>query len=98
MLGPHDTCSFLISFLFTSVVLTFSFQIQSVFGQQDETVLSISSSLAAVGTAPTGQHGLLDVIEIDLPVHVPPNADDCSMVLMRHSFGSSYGQPFVGSL
>jgi hypothetical protein len=43
--------------------------------------------------------GVLDVFEVYQPVTFAPKSDhgcDLEMLLMEHSFGESYGVPFVG--
>jgi hypothetical protein len=51
----------------------------------------ITTTASAQGSVPS----LLDVIELDNPVKIPPGAD-CSTKLMEHSFGWSYDKPFIG--
>lgn len=60
--------------------------------------------------APEGQDGLLECLQVAQPVLGPegptpswgretPVGDgqgECETLLMEHSFGASYGQPFVG--
>jgi hypothetical protein len=43
----------------------------------------------------TSSPALLDVFQVYTPVHVPQDAS-CVVKLMDHSFGFSYGKPFVG--
>jgi hypothetical protein len=44
---------------------------------------------------------VLDIFQVYAPVAVNgdgDNGEDCTMLLMEHSFGYSYGKPFVGTL
>jgi hypothetical protein len=45
----------------------------------------------------TSSPTLLDVFQVYTPVHVPQDVS-CAVKLMDHSFGLSYGKPFVGQL
>lgn len=47
----------------------------------------------------SGGNGVLDVFQVYQPIPSPPN-DGCNsdVLLMEHSFGSSYGAPFIGQL
>lgn len=52
-------------------------------GESDQLVV-----LPAVGD------GALEVFQVNAPVAV--GGDECTVLLMEHSFGFSYGKPFVG--
>lgn len=43
---------------------------------------------------PTLGGGVLEVFQVNVPVAV--DEDECTVLLMEHSFGFSYGKPFVG--
>ncbi|OBT87167.1 hypothetical protein VE02_04723 [Pseudogymnoascus sp. 03VT05] len=44
---------------------------------------------------PAPGNGVLDVFQVSAPVAV--GGDECTALLMEHSFGFSYGKPFVGN-
>lgn len=44
---------------------------------------------------PALAEGVLEVFQVNAPVAV--DADECKVLLMEHSFGFSYGKPFVGT-
>jgi hypothetical protein len=48
-----------------------------------------------VAAPPTSIPTLLDVFQVYTPVHMPQDVS-CEVKLMDHSFGFSYGKPFVG--
>lgn len=39
---------------------------------------------------------MLDVVQIAPTVRVPSSAEKCTVNLMQHTFGDSYGKPFIG--
>lgn len=43
---------------------------------------------------PALAEGVLEVFQVNAPVAV--DEDECNLLLMEHSFGFSYGKPFVG--
>ena len=48
-----------------------------------------------VAAPSTSAAALLDVFQVYTPVHMPQDVS-CEVKLMDHSFGFSYGKPFVG--
>lgn len=54
---------------------------------------------AQFGYAVYSSTGVIEVFEVYQPVTFAPTSDnrcDLDMLLMEHSFGESYGVPFVG--
>ena len=73
-------------------------------------ILGAALATSSRRQAPEGQEGLLECFQVAQPVLGPEGLTpswgretpvgygqgECEVLLMEHSFGASYGQPFVG--
>jgi hypothetical protein len=83
---------------FSLAILQFTFVYFLFFCPETRPSYGSPSSSIAQGSA---NNSVLEVFQVQTPVHLRASETDgpaanCSVLLMEHSFGFSYGKPFVG--
>jgi len=95
---PQRTSAFWLFILSFSLSIQFTFVYFLFFGPGMRPWHGWLSSSIAPGSA---NNSVLEVFQVQTPVHLRASGTDgsaanCSVLLMEHSFGFSYGRPFVG--